>query len=175
MTSSSHNYIPISSTLFSCTADEDLRGQNVQLCSKFVTSLAQKVCLFELLMNVTMSPLDPTTRIYMTVHVIVGDILSLCRHPTNGCVLVRSSQPQVGVLGIWRSPEDEKFLLAISHACTPSLPRAHREGVYQNGGPPCTQPHVMDEVIPNGGPGACRSIICLLLLYDVCSGNFVLT
>jgi len=35
----------ISSVLFSCTADEDFRGQNVLLCSKFVTSFAQKSVL----------------------------------------------------------------------------------------------------------------------------------
>ena len=41
MTSSSHLLL-ISSQLFSCTANEDLGGQNVLLCSKFVTSFAQK-------------------------------------------------------------------------------------------------------------------------------------
>jgi hypothetical protein len=39
------------------------------------------------------------------------------RHETNGCVIARSSQPLVGVLGLWRSPEDEKLLLAISQSC----------------------------------------------------------
>ena len=40
----------------------------------------------------------------------------ICRHQTNGCVIARSSQPLVGVLG-WRSPEDENLLLAISKSC----------------------------------------------------------
>ena len=45
MTSSSHLLL----ILFSCTANEDLGGQNVLLCSKFVTSFAQKsVFIFKL-------------------------------------------------------------------------------------------------------------------------------
>lgn len=43
------------------------------------------------------------------------------RHRANGCVIARSSQPLVGVLGLWRSPEDEKLLLAVSQSCAPPL------------------------------------------------------
>ena len=57
-----------------------------------------------------------------------------CRHPTNGCVIARSSQPMVGVLG-WRNPFDEKLLLAISQACShthlshpPHHPSSYRRG-----------------------------------------------
>ena len=32
-------------------------------------------------------------------------------------MIARSSQPLVGVLGLWRSAEDEKLLLAISQSC----------------------------------------------------------
>ena len=32
-------------------------------------------------------------------------------------MIARSSQPLVGVLGLWRSSEDEKLLLAISQSC----------------------------------------------------------
>ena len=46
------------------------------------------------------------------------------RHQTNGCVIARSSQPLVGVLGLWRSPEDEKLLLAISQSCAPPVKKA---------------------------------------------------
>ena len=38
------------------------------------------------------------------------------RHPTNGSVIARSSQPEVGLL-FWREPEDEALLSAISDAC----------------------------------------------------------
>ncbi len=40
-----------------------------------------------------------------------------CRNQANGCVIARSSQPLVGMLG-WRSPSDEKLLLAFSHSCS---------------------------------------------------------
>ncbi|XP_063988143.1 myotubularin-related protein 3 isoform X1 [Diachasmimorpha longicaudata] len=39
------------------------------------------------------------------------------RHVTNGAVIARSSQPEVGWLG-WRSPEDEDLLKALSDACS---------------------------------------------------------
>lgn len=39
------------------------------------------------------------------------------RHPGNGAVIARCSQPEVGWLG-WRSGEDEDLLKAISDACT---------------------------------------------------------
>ncbi|EDO39920.1 predicted protein, partial [Nematostella vectensis] len=39
------------------------------------------------------------------------------RHMTNGAVIARCSQPQVGWLG-WRSAEDELLLQAIGQACT---------------------------------------------------------
>ena len=39
------------------------------------------------------------------------------RHVTNGAVIARSSQPEVGWLG-WRSKEDEDFLKALSDACS---------------------------------------------------------
>ena len=85
------------------------------------------------------------------------------RHPTNGCVIVRSSQPQVGVLGIWRCPEDEKLLMAISHACAPthhdSLPT---QTVYQNGGP---HVQLIEEAISNGGPGWLSTVVTVHFLY----------
>ncbi len=62
------------------------------------------------------------------------------RH-TNGSVIVRSSQPLVGVLG-WRNTEDEGLLLAISQACLPAHPSpsppppTYSELPYSNGGPP---------------------------------------
>ena len=34
----------------------------------------------------------------------------------NGCVIVRASQPLVGMLS-WRSSDDEKLLSAVSRAC----------------------------------------------------------
>lgn len=69
------------------------------------------------------------------------------RHPTNGCVIARSSQPLVGLLN-WRSAEDEKLLLAISQACASFRTPRPGEGValpHQNGG----------ERISNGEPGDC--------------------
>ncbi|XP_031780136.1 myotubularin-related protein 4 isoform X2 [Nasonia vitripennis] len=39
------------------------------------------------------------------------------RHVTNGAVIARSSQPEVGWLG-WRKPEDEDLLKALSDACS---------------------------------------------------------
>jgi hypothetical protein len=39
-----------------------------------------------------------------------------CRHATNGAVLARCSQPEVGWLG-WRSAEDEELIRAIADAC----------------------------------------------------------
>lgn len=39
------------------------------------------------------------------------------RHPGNGAVIARCSQPEVGWLG-WRSAEDEDLIKAISDACT---------------------------------------------------------
>ena len=88
---------------------------------------------------------------------------SVHRHPTNGCVIVRSSQPQVGVLGIWRCPEDEKLLMAISHACAPthhdSLPT---QTVYQNGGPHI---QLIKEAISNGGPGWLSTVVTVHFLY----------
>ena len=88
---------------------------------------------------------------------------SVHRHPTNGCVIVRSSQPQVGVLGIWRCPEDEKLLMAISHACAPthhdSLPT---QTVYQNGGP---HVQLIKEAISNGGPGWLSTVVTVHFLY----------
>ena len=39
-------------------------------------------------------------------------------------MIARSSQPLVGVLGLWRSPEDEKLLLAISQSCAPPVKKA---------------------------------------------------
>jgi len=38
------------------------------------------------------------------------------RHPENGAVIARCSQPEVGWLG-WRSQEDERLLQAIGEAC----------------------------------------------------------
>lgn len=38
------------------------------------------------------------------------------RHPRNGAIIARCSQPEVGWLG-WRSSEDEELLKAISDAC----------------------------------------------------------
>ena len=58
------------------------------------------------------------------------------RHPTNGCVIARSSQPLVGLLN-WRSAEDEKLLLAVSQACASFRTPRPGEGValpHQNGG-----------------------------------------
>ena len=43
-------------------------------------------------------------------------VLSYLRHSVTGAVIVRSSQPLVGVLG-WRNSEDEKLLRAISQSC----------------------------------------------------------
>ena len=55
------------------------------------------------------------------------------RHQTNGCVMVRSSQPLVGVLG-WRSPDDERLLLAYSQSCALTSVQQANEA-KQNGGP----------------------------------------
>ena len=38
------------------------------------------------------------------------------RHKDNGCIIARSSQPMVGVLG-WRCHEDEQCLLSLSRSC----------------------------------------------------------
>ncbi|XP_064392671.1 myotubularin-related protein 4-like isoform X2 [Halichondria panicea] len=53
------------------------------------------------------------------------------RHQSNGCVIARSSQPLVGVLG-WRSPSDEKLLLAISQSCSLSISQS-TDTVLENG------------------------------------------
>lgn len=57
------------------------------------------------------------------------------RHRHNGSVIVRSSQPLVGMLG-WRCQEDERLVAAISESCTmtftdvssaPIMETMHRE------------------------------------------------
>ena len=60
----------------------------------------------------------------------------LCRHPVSGRVILRASQPLVGVLS-WRSPEDEKLLQAVSQACWQSRPAPvttpYQTEIHQNG------------------------------------------
>lgn len=40
----------------------------------------------------------------------------VCRNQRNGAVIVRSSQPEYGLLG-WRNEDDESLLTAIIEAC----------------------------------------------------------
>lgn len=65
--------------------------------------------------------------------------LSYQRHKGSGCVLVRCSQPLVGVLS-WRCQEDEKFFLVLAKSCaiskptpTPGSNGGHREVSISNG------------------------------------------
>ncbi len=53
----------------------------------------------------------------LTLHVLYVYACFLYRHQANGCVIARSSQPLVGMLG-WRNPSDEKLLLAFSQSCS---------------------------------------------------------
>jgi myotubularin-related protein 3/4 len=54
------------------------------------------------------------------------------RHKVNGCVLARSSQPMVGMLG-WRCHEDETFILALSKACVKGRGSGGAESSISNG------------------------------------------
>ena len=76
------------------------------------------------------------------------------RHPDNGCVIARSSQPLVGVFG-WRNTEDERLLLAISQAChAPSSSSASSSTAEKHGSNVTTTAALYH--LKNGGTGGDR-------------------
>ena len=87
--------------------------------------------------------------------------LSLLRHRGNGCVLVRCSQPLVGVLG-WRCQEDEKFFHALAQSCCTT----HRQP------PPTEIMQREDAPVSNGHTQTTPSLLILdLRSYTAALGN----
>ena len=92
---------------------------------------------------------------------VVTVVWILFRHLTNGCIIARSSQPLVGVLG-WRSGPDEAMILAISNSCAKGVVSRHPQTQIHDSIKMAGNGVVVNGVAPHHYYDNCKSLPALV-------------